>query len=85
MNQTNTTTTRPQPHNRNHTTTTNSYSRDKGVDLGEEEFRAHTLSILVADLPGVLQEVRGWWGCGCGWACGWGWWWDGNACGAGPV
>jgi acetolactate synthase-1/3 small subunit len=33
------------------------YARDKGADLDDEEFRAHTLSILVADLPGVLQEV----------------------------
>ncbi|KAI8474701.1 MAG: small subunit of acetolactate synthase-domain-containing protein [Monoraphidium minutum] len=33
------------------------YSRDKGADRDDEEYRAHTLSILVADLPGVLQEV----------------------------
>lgn len=33
------------------------YSRDKGLDANEGEYRAHTLSILVADLPGVLQEV----------------------------
>jgi hypothetical protein len=35
------------------------YANDKGLPSTTTEFQAHTLQVLVQDIPGVLQQVRG--------------------------
>jgi hypothetical protein len=33
------------------------YENDKGIARSDQDYQAHTLQILVQDLPGVLQQV----------------------------